>query len=700
VSLEIKSNSSNSSSARPYHARIFRLYMGYLKDKKSWSDADIHELLEDLNVDESRIADDASWFDLDFANRFMDLVEAKLPNENIAFGAGQYIQKNAFSATIYHLMRGLISVSRLYQLLSTYTPYFTKASRMLVLKAGRNTALVESRPFSSELEKPYMCENRKGILSGLPQIFNLPMATIVETECFHRGADRCLYQIKWNEDRFPKFIYPVALLLLLGILGYRSGLSPTVATAVLICSICAYLVFYMYRANQAQRKELEIHNTVLESSVRDNEKKNRELELISQIAKLTHALATPDEMAKAVVQSVCELLQYDRSMLLTVDTNRSVLKVSSHFGFSPEHAQLMEEAEFNIRPDNTTGFFIKVVNSKLPVLIENVDEHIQKLSPRSQKFAKILGAKSFVAVPLFNQSHEVLGVLSVDYVRDDKRMSVSDQDLLVTLADHISIGVHNSRTLEELEHSLQVSREHSKAQQSLGRVFQKFVPTELATELCSTNDESMQGKLLEAVKKKSVAILFGDIVGFTALSQQMSPECVVELLNTCFSKIEPIITKHGGFIDKFTGDGFMAVFDTGRSCENAVMAGAETLIEIPKICESLKILNLPAIDFGFGLHYGEAILGNVGSERRLNFTVIGETVNLASRLESYTREVGPNNLCASAVVMKESGKLYEWRPLGAVNLKGFQDSIEIFQLLVPKISRADRVSEPLEQLGK
>jgi len=665
----------------------------YLRDRQDWSEAQVEGFLKAVQVDEARINEDSTWFDLEFADRFMFELEKYFPGENIPYLAGAYVQRSTFSSTLFHFLRGLLSVGKIYELMSQLSPFFSRASYLRVLKAGRNSAIIESKPVTRQLEKPYMCENRKGILSGLPQIFNLPMATIYETECFHRGADRCLYHIKWKEDRFPKFIYPIGIILLLGLLGYRSSLSPTVATAVLICSICAYLVFYMYRANQAQRKELEIHNTVLENSVRDNEKKNRELELISQIAKLTHALATPDEMAKVVVQSVCELLQYDRSMLLTVDSNRSVLKVSSHFGFSTEHAQLMEEAEFNIRPDNTTGFFIKVVNSKLPVLIENVDEHIQKLSPRSQKFAKILGAKSFVAVPLFNQNHEVLGVLSVDYVRDDKRMSVSDQDLLVTLADHISIGVHNSRTLEELEYSLQLSRERSKTQQSLGRIFQKFVPTELATELCSTNDESMQERLLEAVKKKSVAILFGDIVGFTALSQQMSPERVVELLNICFSRIEPVITKHGGFIDKFTGDGFMAVFDAGRSCENAVMSGAEILIEIPKIWESLKVLDLPSVDFGLGLNYGEAILGNVGSERRLNFTVIGETVNLASRLESYTREIGPNNLCASAMVVKESGKLYGWQALGAVNLKGFQNSIEIFQLIVPKSSESNQSAE-------
>jgi len=680
---------------KPYHARIFRLYLGYLRDKENWSDQKVQELLTDLQVDESRLKDDSTWFDLDFADRFYQLVKERSSNNNIAYLAGLYMKKNAFSASIYYLMRGLVSVGHLYRLVSKFTPFFTKASHLNVLKMKGHQALIESVPVEPSLERPYMCENRTGLLKGLPQVLNLPIAELKELECFHKGGKRCLYQLKWKEKTYIRQI-TVSLLLstifilsTLKLLNFQSALFSSV---IFILSLGYYILL---RQRWEQREELVLHNEVLDSAVQDIERKNRELELISHISKLTHALTSPEKMTESVVKNVCSFLHYDRAILLTCDRNRQLLEVQAHYGFSPEMDRILSEAEFNIRSENNTGFFIKVVNTKQPVFIEDIALHMKELSPRSRKFAQILGAKSFVAVPLLDQEGQVLGVLSVDYVDDTRKMKISDQDLLMMLADHLAIAIHNAKILDELERSLEISRRHSIHQQSLSRVFKKFVPTDLANVLMNNNDENIQKNLLRSVRKKSVAIMFSDIFNFTGIAQNIRPEQVVELLNLCFSDIEPIISKYEGFIDKFMGDGFIAIFEGPEACQNSTKAATEFLLGLEKTNDTLKSQSLPEIAIGVGIHYGPVILGNVGSQDRLSFTVIGEVVNLAARLESHTRNLGPNTICTSSAIRANTQSLFEWKSLGGLHLKGYSDEIEAWQLLLPekKNSLEDKKSD-------
>lgn len=670
--------------SKPYHARIFAVYIAYLKEKESWSDFQIDELLEKLGTSQSRLNHDGSWYDIEFADAFFNLVRQETGNVNIAFESGQYIRKNALSSTIYYLMKGFVSISRLYKLVSKLTPMFTKAGEMKVKELKRSSCIIENIPYHPDLDRQYMCDNRRGMLSGLPQIFNLPPAELNELECIHRGDSRCLYSIRWKDPYLQRQITGLLTTLSLLAAGYFYSFEPKTAVFLLLLSSLLGVLVVLYKKHREQRLEIQLQNEVLEDAVRNIEKKNKELELISQISKLTHRLTTPKEMADTIVRSVCELLQYDRSILLQVNQERQILEVQSHFGYSQELHELLEGAEFNIRPDNTTGFFIKVVNTGAPILIENVPEHIEQLSPRSQKFAKILKSESFVAVPLKDRQGHVLGVLAVEYLNSQRRMSVSDQDLMMMLADHLAIAIYNAKAIEQIEQSLKLARSHSQRQQNLSQVFKKFVPTDVAESLMSNSEK------LSSVKKRFVGIMFVDIFGFSTISQNLNPEEVIELLNNFFKQAEPIVSKHAGFIDKFTGDGFMAVFESRTACEDAVKAAAELVQKMPSLNSILDNARLPNIEIGIGLHYGQSILGNVGSDDRLNFTVIGEAVNFAARLESHTRVTGPNTVCCSQVVRNQASHLYAWESLGLIDIKGYKEKFEIFQLIIPNNIKSNR----------
>lgn len=155
----------------------------------------------------------------------------------------------------------------------------------------------------------------------------------------------------------------------------------------------------------------------------------------------------------------------------------------------------------------------------------------------------------------------------------------------------------------------------------------------------SVRDKILNAKAPELLShKETVTILFSDIRGFTSLTERSSPEEVVAFLNEYFSLWSNVVKRHGGWIDKFIGDAVMAVFDGGTEKENAMAALACSEEIFRKLCHVKRgIFSDGAI--GIGIDSGEVILGDIGSASRRNYTVIGDAVNTASRLEGLCKEL-------------------------------------------------------------
>jgi adenylate cyclase len=137
---------------------------------------------------------------------------------------------------------------------------------------------------------------------------------------------------------------------------------------------------------------------------------------------------------------------------------------------------------------------------------------------------------------------------------------------------------------------------------------------------------------------QTITVLFADIRGFTAYSENEKPEKIVRLLNRYFSAMSELIFAHGGTLDKYTGDGLMAIFGaptaTPKDSKNALQAAVAMQKRLELLNRELEAEGFGRIAVGIGLHTGEAIIGYIGSEQRSEYTAIGDTVNLASRLES------------------------------------------------------------------
>ena len=137
-------------------------------------------------------------------------------------------------------------------------------------------------------------------------------------------------------------------------------------------------------------------------------------------------------------------------------------------------------------------------------------------------------------------------------------------------------------------------------------------------------------------EKKEATFLFTDVRGFTSLSEKLPPEEVTKIMNKALTIQSDAVQKHGGMVDKYIGDAMMAIFNAPIDLPEHRSAAVETAIEIK---ENMKKANL-GIDIGIGINTGEAVIGNMGSDTRFDYSAIGDCVNTAARLESATKEVG------------------------------------------------------------
>lgn len=185
-------------------------------------------------------------------------------------------------------------------------------------------------------------------------------------------------------------------------------------------------------------------------------------------------------------------------------------------------------------------------------------------------------------------------------------------------------------------------------------------------------------------KKANVTVLFADIRGFTSMSEKMTAEEVSKILNEYFSEIEPIITKYNGVINKFIGDAVMAIFGEPiqdiNHPSNAVKCAYEMLKKVEWLQSKWLNEGKPKIEIGIGINTGEAFVGNIGSEKRLEYTVIGDMVNLASRIESYNKVYKTNFLISSSTYSHVSTET-DVIKISEVTIRGKAKKMDIYEVL-------------------
>lgn len=324
----------------------------------------------------------------------------------------------------------------------------------------------------------------------------------------------------------------------------------------------------------------------------------------------------------------------------------------------------------------------------------NVDLHFFFFNPEAKEFALLhdleLGSEQVVDAIRLNTHLAGLAALLIAIVLVNNisrritkpivQLAAASDDVAAGRLDQIKLSLpplkHNDE-IAVLCHSFEEMVKGLQEKEKVKGVLNKVVSREIAQEI-------LKGNIHLGGEEKKVTVFFADIREFTNLTQNMPPQAVIDLLNNCMTKISQVIDRYNGVIDKYVGDEVMALFGAPFSREedayDAIESALEVLQEIQQWNQERAKRGEPIVELGIGIHTGPMLAGNMGAENRLNYTVIGSNVNLASRLCSAAKrmEILITKDTLDEPFVKER---FAYEAMPALQLKGFDKLVDVYRII-------------------
>lgn len=305
----------------------------------------------------------------------------------------------------------------------------------------------------------------------------------------------------------------------------------------------------------------------------------------------------------------------------------------------------------------------KVINGKVALLTSNAMTDSRLDGAKSVMIQQI---RSAICVPLWRED-KIIGVIQLDSIRIDNQFNQDDLELLKAIGSQAAMVIEQSALNERI-------REEERMRNRLQRFHSPQVIEMILKGGEETIDDIMESKELIAT------ILFADIVGFTRLSETMPPREINIILNRYFSRMTDIVFSHGGTLDKYIGDGLMAVFGAPMEKEDDAERAVRTALEIRRqLTAMMKTTSADRrFDIRVGLNTGRVVAGNIGSPKRMEYTVIGDPVNVASRLESIAK---PNQIIIGEETFGLVKNKFKIQEIGTRKVKGKSSGIMVYEVL-------------------
>ncbi|PIE90444.1 MAG: hypothetical protein CR997_05735 [Acidobacteria bacterium] len=309
-----------------------------------------------------------------------------------------------------------------------------------------------------------------------------------------------------------------------------------------------------------------------------------------------------------------------------------------------------------------------------------VDQHLSILTTNAQvdpRFSagesiRFLGIKSAMCVPLYNKD-KAIGIIYLDCPTSSAQFSQTDLDMLTAMANFAAVGIEQAQLNEA------IVRE-SRIRQRLER----YQSPSIVNRILKNPTGEITGQFQLSAHERDVSVVFADIVGFTTMVEKMEPSRVALFLNEYFSTMTDIIFSYEGTLDKYIGDAIMAVFGAPNKMEDHPERAVSAALDMLKALEEVNKDRPEESRFAIriGINTGKTIAGDIGSIKRMEYTVLGNTVNIASRLESSA--CSANQVVIGPETYKRVIHKFNCECLGSFKLKGLTGQTQVYRVLSKK----------------
>ena len=397
--------------------------------------------------------------------------------------------------------------------------------------------------------------------------------------------------------------------------------------------------------------------TDLAGRVKKLERENYLLTVLYEAGKALNSKLALEHICEQVISLACLIEGVERGFVMLFDERGEVARQTEVRYRDPASAESRPQIILSSRVLDL------IRKERQPILIDDVsaDERFS-----GSESLKISGLRSAMCAPLVGKE-QFFGVLYVDNLEKASAFTQDELNVFALVAAQAGAAVDNAFAHEKI------------AQQSLQRsALERFLSPEVVEMVVANPDIRLGGV------NQEVTVMFADIRGFTTMSETMEPGRVVEILNEYFTRVTDVIFDNGGTLDKYIGDAVMAVFGAPISKGNDAAAAVNSAMQIQRLLIELNrdaaAREWPELRVGIGINTGNAIAGNIGSPRRLDYTVVGDAVNTAQRL--MTNAAGGQILISESTAKKlgKTGKTIDLDRLPELKVKGRSEAVPVFRV--------------------
>jgi adenylate cyclase len=387
------------------------------------------------------------------------------------------------------------------------------------------------------------------------------------------------------------------------------------------------------------------------------ERANKALYVLYEISRQLNSMKSFDEILKEMMDLLFKVIDADYGFLILTDHRKEE-------DYSPLIVKYRDETRKGKKEIKASRSIIKrVIEDKVALLTSNAQEDSRLGATESLVSQNI---RSAMCVPLW-QKDEIIGIIQLDSVRFDNQFTEDELELLKTIGCQMAMILEQASLNDKL-------REEEQMRTKLERFHSPQVIEMILRSNQETKEDIMEAKELEAT------VLFTDIVGFTPLSEKMEPKDINTLLNRHFSKMTDIIFEQDGTLDKYIGDSLMAVFGAPFGQDNDAERAVTAALKMKEALEAEKKTDSreKELNIRIGINTGQITAGNIGSPKRMDYTVLGDTVNVASRLESIAE---PNQILIGEETYNRIKDKFKTREIGLRKLKGKSQDLRVYEVL-------------------
>jgi len=377
---------------------------------------------------------------------------------------------------------------------------------------------------------------------------------------------------------------------------------------------------------------------------------HRKLLTLYEVGNVVNSVLELKTLLNIIMAMAIKVMQANRGFLLLKDEGGELKPVATH-ALTPAEAGA---------PYSKT-IVDNVLRERVPVLVLDATHDVRFASRDS---LKALPLASVICVPIWDRDN-IVGVIYVDKAEGTATFNEEDMYFLSAFANQAAVAITNAKLFDDV-----------RREERLRTSLQRYMSPNIVDEMVQKGaDLSLGGE------KKRVTVLFCDIRGFTSMAEKEPVETIVSLLNEYFSAMSDVIFDNQGTLDKFIGDAVMAIYGAPLPVEDAAYKAVKTALEmrskLGELNKKWKVAKRPEIHVGYGINTGEAIVGNIGSERRMEYTAIGDMVNVAARIEG---ETGNDQIFITEETFKALGDRVKTKKLTSTALKGKSEKVQIYEV--------------------